>query len=349
MDKILTIAIPTYNMEKYLEKCLSSLLIPENLDKLEVLIINDGSKDSSLEIARQFERAYPQTFRAIDKENGNYGSCVNRGLREATGKYFKVLDSDDSFATDNFNEFVKFLIDNDADLIMSDFVIQNLKDDSDEVVSYNLPVGVVFDFDYFAKKDVTYMWMHAVTHLTEKMRRINYVQQEGISYTDKEFVFYPMAVSKTVLYYPHIIYNYVMGRDGQTVDDTVWIRNYWMEVKAIMKLVDLYLQHKEDVSSGGCLFMQLQLKLYLTSIYYAFLKKYRKRVDYHKLKDFDDELKQKSLEVYSFVDDEKETAEFYYIRFWRKHQFTNVETYLLFRFLRRLCYYAQCKLFGNGK
>mgnify|MGYP002624493917 CR=1 FL=1 len=93
MNKTLTIVVPTYNMDRYLERCLDSLILPEMLmERLEVLVVNDGSKDKSSEIAHSYEKKYPQTFRVIDKENGNYGSCVNRGLKEATGKYIKNLD-----------------------------------------------------------------------------------------------------------------------------------------------------------------------------------------------------------------------------------------------------------------
>lgn len=87
-------------MEKYLRRCLDSLIIDEDgMKQLEVLVINDGSKDSSSQIAHEYQDKYPDTFRVIDKENGNYGSCINRGLKEATGKYVKVLDADDWFDT----------------------------------------------------------------------------------------------------------------------------------------------------------------------------------------------------------------------------------------------------------
>lgn len=152
MEKVLTIVIPTYNMEKYLDKCLNSLIIPEYMDEIEVLIVNDGSKDSSLDIARKYETQYPQTFVVVDKENGNYGSCVNRGLKEANGKYFKVLDADDTFMTNNFFEFVKFLKSVDVDLVMSDILIKDQEQGVRQVVEYNLPVGVTFSFEHFAKK-----------------------------------------------------------------------------------------------------------------------------------------------------------------------------------------------------
>ena len=98
-EKLLTIIIPTYNMERLLPKCLSSLLIKEEniFSMLEVLVIIDGAMDSSSQIAHSFQDKFPSVFRVIDKENGNYGSCVNRGLSECKGKYIKILDADDSF------------------------------------------------------------------------------------------------------------------------------------------------------------------------------------------------------------------------------------------------------------
>ena len=98
-------------MEKYLDKCLTSLIVSDDkMPLLEVLVINDGSKDRSSEIAHSYEQKYPQTFRVIDKENGNYGSCINRGLKEATGKYVKVLDADDWFDTNNLSNVMFFCL-----------------------------------------------------------------------------------------------------------------------------------------------------------------------------------------------------------------------------------------------
>ena len=111
MDKILTVVIPTYNMEKLLDKCLTSLIVndKELMNQLEVLVVIDGAKDRSSEIAHSYEIKFPNTFRVIDKENGNYGSCVNRGLNEALGKYIKILDADDWFDSKGFKEYLLFL------------------------------------------------------------------------------------------------------------------------------------------------------------------------------------------------------------------------------------------------
>ena len=125
-NKILTIVIPTYNMQDYLRRCLDSLLVEqERLKKIEVLVVNDGSKDNSSAIAHEYETKYPEAFRVIDNENGNYGSCVNRGLKEAKGKYFRILDADDRFDTGALVQLVDVLATTDLDLVFSRCIHRN--------------------------------------------------------------------------------------------------------------------------------------------------------------------------------------------------------------------------------
>ena len=97
MDKVLTVIVPVYNMEKYIRQCLESLVIGEVLDRIEVLVVLDGSKDGSAEIAYEFVEQYPDTFRIIYKANGGHGSAINTGLMMASGEYVKILDSDVTF------------------------------------------------------------------------------------------------------------------------------------------------------------------------------------------------------------------------------------------------------------
>ena len=124
MNKVLSIIIPTYNMEDYLRQCLDSLIIADDLmQQLEVLVINDGSKDQSSAIAHEYSRKHPSTIFVIDKENGNYGSCINRGLKEATGKFIKILDADDSFDSAALAEFINQLRDTNADLVITNFSV----------------------------------------------------------------------------------------------------------------------------------------------------------------------------------------------------------------------------------
>ena len=95
MGKILTISVAAYNVENYIRDTLESLVIPELLDDLEIFIIDDGGTDKTLAIAKEYELKYPNTFHAIHKSNGGYGTTVNWSIKNATGKYIKLVDGDD--------------------------------------------------------------------------------------------------------------------------------------------------------------------------------------------------------------------------------------------------------------
>lgn len=218
MEKLLTIIIPSYNMEKYLSICLDSLLIP-SIDKIEILIINDGSKDNTLEIANQYHTQYPNSIRVIDKENGNYGSCINRGLKEATGKYIKVLDADDSFDKSVFEDFVNFLGYHDCDLIISDYVMIDELGNilSEKLMTSGLEPNTVLPFNGLFEDKHQIIGMHGITYKTQNLRDMGYTQTEGISYTDQEWIFSPMIKVKTAAIFPKVLYKYLIGRIGQTV------------------------------------------------------------------------------------------------------------------------------------
>ena len=184
-------------MEKYLNKCLDSLIV-ENMNLLEVLILNDGSKDNSSNIAHVYENKYPNTFRVIDKENGNYGSCINRGIKEAKGKYIKVLDADDSFNSKNLHLFLENIKNIDVDLILSDYVIVNESDEETRLGTYALPTNKIMKFEESISKIANNMQMHSVTYLRENILKIEYQQTEGISYTDQEWIFIPAITAYKV-------------------------------------------------------------------------------------------------------------------------------------------------------
>ena len=116
--KVISIVIPAYNMEKYIARCLDSLLI-SNLDDVEILVVNDGSQDRTSEIAHTYQDRFPSSIKIIDKTNGNYGSCINVGLTLASGKYFRILDSDDYFYKEHFAAYVKALKNIDADVVLT--------------------------------------------------------------------------------------------------------------------------------------------------------------------------------------------------------------------------------------
>lgn len=118
--KILTIIIPSYNMEELLGRCVDSMS-PEKLKNVEIIIVNDGSKDKTIDIANKYKNLYPDVVIVIDKKNGNYGSCINEGLKIATGKYVKIIDADDWVDSKSFKSFVEKLQETNSDLVLTNF------------------------------------------------------------------------------------------------------------------------------------------------------------------------------------------------------------------------------------
>ncbi|MEI3553139.1 MAG: glycosyltransferase family A protein [Acutalibacteraceae bacterium] len=123
MEKTLSISIAAYNVEEFLKNTLDSLVAPEIMDDIEVLIIDDGSKDNTAAIGKEFEDKYPNSFKVISKPNGGYGSTINAAIDAATGQYFKTLDGDDWYDTENLVRFVKDLKNMSADLILTPFTM----------------------------------------------------------------------------------------------------------------------------------------------------------------------------------------------------------------------------------
>lgn len=328
---VLTIIIPTYNMEKYLRHCLDSLIVP-NMDKVEVLVINDGSKDSSSVIGHEYQDKYPQTFRIIDKENGNYGSCVNRGLKEATGKYVKVLDADDSFDKAAFKTFIDKLQNIDSDLILTDFVTV---DEGGKVTSKSIysksyediPQGKVFNFvDFLNQPDfIFYGQMHGFTYRTKLLIGMDYHQTEGISYTDQEWVFVPITKVKSCTYFPIILYLYLVGREGQT------IRNFDKSVKQLEKVIEFMICFYYTYEAEVTLYRKYllgQIRFQVIQMYKHAL--YEKILSIDILRDFDQHLI-KYPEIYHLVDyiDDGFPLYFKYIAYWRKHQQKGISSIIL--------------------
>ena len=317
-NKILTIIIPTYNMEKYLRKCLDSLIVSEeNMQRLEVLVVNDGSKDSSSQIAHEYQEKYPQTFRVIDKENGNYGSCINRGLKEATGKYVKVLDADDYFDNRVFDDFISFLYEVDVDLVISDFNVVDEVGNCLSDITFDLPTNSTFKLADIPTEMNTLLLHHCITYKRDVFNRFKYIQTEGISYTDDEWVFKPMLWIEKVLYYPHTLYLYLRGREGQTFDPKVVQRTLEQRIRVFKEMVSFY---KTNISS--CLidnksFVDDRLVGRLVSVYNYHLILFPSSANRDRIKSFDNHLKVMVPDIFKQLYKVKSKIGWCYIKQWR--------------------------------
>lgn len=273
MNKILSIVIPTYNMEKYLDKCLSSLIVedPDLLNSLEAIVVIDGSKDRSSEIAHSYQDRFPDSFVVIDKENGNYGSCVNRGLKEATGKYIKVLDADDYYETSALSEYLRLLSNCNSDLVVTDYSIVDANYKKIKTVSYPFPNGLETKVDIYTDTPEFYkeLSMHAITYRRSIVVDMGYKQTEGVSYTDQEWIFMPMTHMESMHYFPIDLYQYLIGREGQTVDVKVQAKQGKVTQELIIKRVQFYEKEKNNLSERKVLFLKNHLMSEIMWFYHA--------------------------------------------------------------------------------
>lgn len=247
MEKQISIIVPTYNMEKYLNKCLDSLLIPE-LDEVEVLVINDGSTDRSSEIAHEYEKRYPESFRVIDKKNGNYGSCINTALPLVSGRYVKVLDADDHFETQAFSQFVKFLRTCNEDVVVSGMVIIDENNNEKEDHLWGNSLRAEQSYQFSDVKDIIFgMVMHGISYKASLFNTFNYKQTEGRSFTDNEWVIKPITHAHSFRFskVPKL-YRYLVGRSGQTGDAERLIKLMPDHLKMLENIREYYLNFEGE-------------------------------------------------------------------------------------------------------
>ena len=351
MMKILSIIIPSYNMEAYLPKCLGSLIIDDKelLQKLDVVVVNDGSKDRTSEIAHEFEAKYPGVFRVIDKPNGNYGSCINAALPTIQGRYVRILDADDSYETLNLQKYLGFLIGEakDVDMVLTDTV--NVDDKSGAIgirSSYQLVRDVILPIEEVLSK-VVYFNMNTIAYRSEIFKKFQYRQTEGISYTDTQWSFLPLAMVKRVIYWPEIVYRYTTSREGQTMMATTIAKNFWMMGKCALDTARQYVTVCDRLKGRHRELMDAKIIGFASLAYNRPFKKVN-GVKYNiDLETYDRELREISPWIYDAVGETKGGT---HVKCrcaanWRKHSADGYIRLRLFAFARDIisCFGALCR------
>lgn len=342
-DKILSIIVPSYNMEAYLPKCLGSVIIDDKelLQKLDVIVVNDGSKDRTSEIAHEFEMRYPGVFRVVDKANGNYGSCVNAGLKIAAGTFVKMLDADDYFNTKEFCKLVCALIESEdksegIDLFLTDFVEV---DGSDNLrLSHTLPLPNSRIVNVNEQVTIPMLYMHAIAYRTENLRLIEYHQTEGISYTDTEWTYYPMSRVRRLKYEPFAVYRYLVGRVGQTIDPKVRKKAIWISADIADRMLKEFYRITESVPQVIKQYLENFAVMMCTNVYNGAIIDLHTDVDDHKLLEFDANLKTLSNAIHVKVMDRlvSQRIRFNYGRYWSKYGTSCKLKLKMFRLYKRM-------------
>lgn len=240
MSKLLTIVIPTYNTENYLPKCLDSLIIPKRMKQIEILIVIDGSPDNSVDVAKIYEQKYPNSIKVIEKVNGGHGSTINRGLELASGKYFRVLDSDDWFNKVNFSDFLLKLSNSNEDLVMTHMTEQIIhKNKSIKKSSADIEFDKVYKTDYFDYNnyEIDFFGMSRCTYRTSTLRENNLNLLENIFFEDSYLHVFHLASAKTFVFYDFDLYNYLIGRPGQSVTSDITRNHIMCWQKVIVQII----------------------------------------------------------------------------------------------------------------
>lgn len=215
MQKTLTIAISAYNKEKYLYRCIRSLIC-KSINEIEILIINDGSTDDTSRIAHELERAYPQSIIVIDKQNGHQGSCINKAIELASGKYFKMLDADDYFSTDVLDYVISQLKIIDVDMLITGHIIDRKR--PIPITPINIKDNFIYhqnEVDFSTLGMPNCLGMHGVAFKTQILKDNNIRLTENCSFSDAEYCYYPLRYCKTIYFISRNLYIYQTEIDGQ--------------------------------------------------------------------------------------------------------------------------------------
>ena len=243
--KLLSIAIPCYNSEAYMEKCIESLL--KGGEEVEILVVNDGSSDRTAEIADTYAEKYPTIIKAIHQENGGHGEAVNAGIRNATGLYFKVVDSDDWVNEEAYKQILKTLEEltrgpKTLDMLISNFVYEKQGASRKKVMQYRrcLPVNEIFGWDSVHMSKGKYLLMHSIIYRTKLLHECGLELPKHTFYVDNLFAFEPLPFVKNMYYLDVNFYRYFIGRDDQSVNEKVMISRVDQQIFVTKCMIDMY-------------------------------------------------------------------------------------------------------------
>lgn len=227
--KQLTIAVPSYNMEKMLPDCLDSMADERFNDALEVIVVDDGSSDRTADVARAYKVRWPEIFRVVVRENGGHGAAINTALEHATGRYFRIVDADDWVNTENMARLLERLQSAQADVILDEKTEVDMQTGAEQAFPFPeaMPSGREVAFEGIAKPEFRY---HLALHTMSVKREILEAHRirllEKTFYVDSQFVLEATAFARSVLVLRMGIYYYRVGNAAQSVYYLNYVKRY---------------------------------------------------------------------------------------------------------------------------
>lgn len=255
--KYITFAVPCYNSEKYMDHCIKTLL--SGKDDVEIILIDDGSKDRTGEIADEYQKKYPDIIKTVHKENGGHGSGVNMGLELATGLYYKVVDSDDWVDEESLKRVLNIIKKFHKEKSLVDMLVVNYvyekENEGTKVINYKrtLPENKIFSWDEVGHfKPDAYLLMHSVIYNTKFLKSTGLRLPEHTFYVDNIFVYYPLPQIKTMYYLNVPFYRYFIGRSDQSVNESVMIKRIDQQIFVTKTMIDFFNPYDYWESNKRC-------------------------------------------------------------------------------------------------
>ncbi len=248
--KILSFAVPCYNSAAYMKNCVESLLVGG--EDVEIIIVDDGSTDETAQIADEYAEKYPTIIKAVHQENGGHGEAVNTGLANASGLYFKVVDSDDWVNEEAYRKILAVLDEairgpRTLDMLISNYVYEKQGARKKRVMRYgsSLPTDRFFSWEDFKSLGKSrYLLMHSLIYRTQLLRESGMVLPKHTFYVDNLVAFVPFPYVKTMYYLDVNFYRYFIGREDQSVQEDVMIRRIDQQIKVNKLMIDYMAEQK---------------------------------------------------------------------------------------------------------
>ncbi|WP_346706158.1 glycosyltransferase family A protein [Merdimonas faecis] len=300
--KYISFAIPCYNSQDYMAHAIESIL-PGGED-VEIIIVNDGSKDDTLKIAREYEGKYPDIVRVVDKENGGHGDAVTAGLTHASGSYFKVVDSDDWVDEESLHKILAPLRrfqdeGEEIDMLVSNYVYEKVGVEHKKCIHYRnvLPQDEIFhwqDIGHFRIDQ--YILMHSVIYRTDLLKLIQLRLPKHTFYVDNIYVYYPLPHVRKMYYLDVDFYRYYIGREDQSVNEKVMISRVDQQIYVTKTMIDMYDLNK--ISSKKLKNYMINYLAIMMTVSSILLIRSKKQENLAKKKELWTYLKKKDLKVF---------------------------------------------------
>ena len=250
--KILSIIIPAYNSQDYLKRCINSIPL-EVFNDIDIIVVNDGSKDNTLAVAKTLKKEHPKTIQIINKKNGGHGSTINEAIKIAKGKYIRVLDSDDWLNYDLVQEYIKKLKYANEDLILTNYSYNYIKENKKELVNVFEAykkikiISDILDKNISENDFVSFLSIHSCTIKTEKFKKIlKGGLLEKTFYEDQEYIARIILATETVKVLDLDLYQYMIGRNEQSMAPIKLFQRRKDHEKVIRRLVSIYEECEDD-------------------------------------------------------------------------------------------------------